>query len=239
MNGISLVRYTPEEDGWKADILPTLIPRVLSSLRFVYSPDTGYGLMAAGNQYAQPANLDEIQAGNYSSMYSWPAVLPNRINLIRFHPDGSTLYDVWYMESTGDGLEDMKMVSAEEYLENLRSIYFFQQDIPVPENYDPEEEMRNPQSIILNICMSPDGRHALLAAKTVKSTNDDLLELYLLDTETMEVRHVETPENTLSLNLAASSPVGMEYKPGMVWNPDGTIVIHVNDRSIGFFRFAE
>ena len=60
--------------------------------------------------------------------------------------------------------------------------------------------------------------------------------LYLLDVETMELMPVESPDGILGVNLAAGSVFGMEYRPRMVWNPDGTIVLLKSNGKIGFYR---
>ncbi len=86
--------------------------------------------------------------------------------------------------------------------------------------------------------MSPDGRQALLAVRTKQSGEGETWALYLLDTETMEVRYVETPEGILGRELMASTSFGVIYRPGIDWHPDGTITLCQNGGTIGFFNLV-
>lgn len=234
--GIALIRFAPTGNEWKADILPTMIPRMLSSARFVYSAAADYGLILIGNKAASQAAEIETE-DSVQILNRLPAGLSKRVNLIRFHPDQDILFDVWYMQRTGETADDMKMVSGAEYLGFLQSISLGLPIVP-PADYSPENELRNPGPMIYNACLSPDGRHALLAVKTNLPGGVSPMELYLLDPETMELRHVESPANVIGEVLAADSPIGYAYRPGIGWNPDGTIVLLTESGTIGFFRLA-
>ncbi|MBR0514977.1 MAG: hypothetical protein IJK06_12110 [Clostridia bacterium] len=237
MNGIVLIRFRPSGEKWTADVLSTMIPGAIGASRFVYSPATGYGLMVARNMKTTSAEAVSV-AEEVSSMYSAPLMAMNRINLLRFHPDEGTLFDAWYMRKTGDAVEDMEMVPAQDFLIYVQALAFSLSP-EVPEGIDPAEEMRNPTPTILNVCMSPDGQQALLAVRPyLAGGNDGSMELYLLKPDTMELRHVALPANTISLNIAAGTPYSRAFLPGIEWNPDGTIVIHTNDNTIGFFNLV-
>ncbi len=230
--GIALIRFAPAGDEWKADILPTMIPDLLASARFVYSPTTGYGLMLAFDNTRARAAMQVEQEMLISG--GLPAGLARHVNLIRFHPGQDMHFDTWCMQRTGDTVDDMEMVSGAEYLAFLLTLA---SDMPIvpPPDYSAVEEMRNPGPIIYNLCWSPDGRNALLAVKTNLSGSNSL-ELYLLDPETMELRHVESPDNLIDMSLAAGSQLGTAYRPGISWNPDGTIVLLTGNGKISFFR---
>ena len=237
MNGIVLIRFRPSGEKWTADVLSTMIPRAIGASRFVYSSSAGYGLMVAHNVNTSQQTGVANSAAAVADMYSATSLALNRLNLLRFHPDEGTLYDVWYMRRTGDTFDDMEMVPAQDFLTYVQAMAFgLSPDLP--EGFSPEDEKRNPQPAILNVCMSPDGQHALLAVNTFISDLNYPVELYLLKPDTMELRHVEAPENTVGLNLAVSTPYSRAFLPGIEWNPDGTIVIHINEGAIGFFRLV-
>ena len=237
MNGIVLIRFRPSGEKWTADVLSTMIPGAIDASRFVYSPATGYGLMVARNMKTTSVEAVSV-AEMVSSMYSAPLMAMNRINLLRFHPDEGTLFDAWYMRKTGDTVEDMEMVPAQDFLIYVQALAFGLSP-EVPEGIDPAEEMRNPTPTILNVCMSPDGQQALLAVRPyLAGGNDGSMELYLLKPDTMELRHVALPANTIGLNIAAGTPFSQAFLPGIEWNPDGTVVIHTNDGTIGFFNLV-
>ena len=60
--------------------------------------------------------------------------------------------------------------------------------------------------------------------------------LYLLDLETMNVKRIQSPEGAVSETLAADAPYGMQYRPKMTWNPDGTIILINREERIEFFE---
>ena len=86
------------------------------------------------------------------------------------------------------------------------------------------------------ICLSPDGRYALMDVR-FRDWERGTHRLYLLDVETMDVRPVEAPEGTAGDLLIANSVVADRHFPqGMIWNPDGTILINTQYSGIQFFR---
>ena len=90
--------------------------------------------------------------------------------------------------------------------------------------------------MIGGICLSPDGRYALMDVR-FRDWERGTHRLYLLDVETMDVRPVEAPEGTAGDLLIANSVVADRHFPqGMIWNPDGTILINTQYSGIQFFR---
>lgn len=96
----------------------------------------------------------------------------------------------------------------------------------------------HPPPYIYNACFSPDGRYALLYTRQTGAADPKMAQLYLLSLETMEVIQVELPEETISNNLAAGTPLGRRYEPGMVWHSDGTLVILTKGNGIRLFHLT-
>ena len=150
-------------------------------------------------------------------------------------------WDVWCLRRTGENNTDLEMVSASEYLQYVLLGVMGSLPDQYPEGFDARESLIHPNPVITNACLSPDGRYALLCVNTRErdeSSRRMICLLYLLDMETMEIRRVEAPEGTVSETLWTNTAYGRAYRPGMSWNPDGTIVLINGNSRIEFFRLT-
>ncbi len=227
-----LVRFVSSGEVWRCEVRNTMIPMATQPVRFSYSASSGYGL-------AVLANLNSYSAAQRAEMetqqeISAPYLAMQRVNLVRFRQGENFPYDIWYLRKNGNSPEDVEMVPAEEYLRYIQ-LRMLGSAPEAPNGFDAKEAFRNPVPHIRNICISPDGQYAMLY---VRFTDEQADRLYLLQVETMEVRLVGTPEDLVSINLAAASMMGNAFAPRMIWNDDGTLVIEKENDTIGFYRLA-
>ena len=221
----ALFRLAPGENAWIIEAIPTMIPRVFASGRFLYSPDSGYSLMvmaAVGTQGADVATMGMMK----------------RVNLVRVRPTEASPYEVWYMQENSDAFGDVTMIRGETYLQYFQTRMFDRTDPGIPAEYDVQQDMLHMPPSINNACFSPDGRYALLYVRQNGAPDPEKDRLYLLSLETMEIRQVEVPEGTIGISLTAGSPLGMRYQPGMVWHSDGTLVMLTEKNGLRLFNLT-
>ena len=227
-----LVRFVLSGETWRCEVRNTMIPMMTQPVRFSYSAESGYGL-------AVLVNLNTVSAREQASMeekltINAPYLASHRVSLVRFRPEENYLYDIWYLRRSGDSPAGVEMVPAETYLRYIQLLMLGSAP-ELPADFDAEEAYRNPDPKIHNVCISPDGQYAMLY---VRFTDEQADRLYLLQLETMEVRPVGTPEDLVSINLAAAAVMGKSFAPRMIWNDDWTLVIEKEDGIIGFYRLA-
>ena len=223
---ISLIHFAPSGDQWTAEVIPTAVPLIYKTGRFLYSAASGYGMMLIHIPYNK-----DIFAGTDTDPGAMDGIryIADSLRLLRICPGGQITSDVWYIRKSWPEDENMEMVSGEARLEYIRAWY--EGGSPTAsEEYDGEASIRQPYPKITNACLSPDGRYALLHG----NENSEYC-FYLIDMETMAIRPVESPEGTASLDQVM--PLHSSYYPAMRWNQDGTLVFAVED-GVGLFRLT-
>ncbi len=231
-----MVRLAPSGGEWTAEKYPTGIARGMSVMQFEYSAASGYGFMIMRNTNAM--TMDQaVLTESASGINTIAAGITDRVNLVRWLPGEPMACDTWYMRRTGEGPADVEMVSGEEYRRYARGLLADGENLPeIPGDFDEKEAIVNPVPMIGGICLSPDGRYALMDV-CFRDWERGTHRLYLLDVETMDVRPVEAPEGTAGELLIANSLLADRHFPqGMIWNPDGTILINTQYAGIQFFR---
>ena len=225
-----LVRFAPSGDRWNATVISTMIPQLISPMRVDYSAASDSGVMAVVNE-----NFNQIKSvfGQDRDQYYLMQLVCKRINLVRFSGETMTS-DVWYIRRTGEGADDVEMVSGTEYLQYLQGIAFGLSP-QIPADISPMDVFKQPDPIIYNVCLSPDGRYALLYV--FFDEGEKAYRLYLLDMETMALRNVELPEGVGGKNLIAATAFN-RYRAGILWKENGTIVIQTGNNSDAFFRLT-
>ena len=167
--------------------------------------------------------------------------------MVRVLPGSGAPRDVWYLKKTGEGDGDVEFLPAEDFLwsvkvssgrmemeeaaEAAKWIAENQVDesasVILPKGYSTDEyieEMKyGTRLTVLGACVSPDGYYALINAGGTGSYH-----LYLVDLKTMQLRPVETPEGVGGVVVSASA-MASSYKPGFLWNEDGTLLINGDD----------
>ena len=231
-----LVRLAPSGGEWTAEKYPTGIAKGMSVMQFEYSAASGYGLMIMRNINTMAAD-QALLMESPSGIIAIANGVTDRMGLVRWLPGEPMACDTWYMRRTGEGPADVEMVSGEEYRRYAWGLFADRENLPeMPEDFDEKEAMVNPVPMISGICLSPDGRYALMDV-CFRDWERGTHRLYLLDVETMDVRPVEAPEGTASNLLIANSAVAdQHFRQGMIWNPDGTILINTQYAGIQFFR---
>ncbi len=211
----------------------------IRTIQACYSPKTGFGLILTGSQVAsQMTNLAqtsttasrEVAIASVSpSIYATPRL--NRITPDEIDPNK-------YWELTGD-MTDPSSLCLSEFDEELMALItrFAQGEDLSDAEREPlsaysQQKVRNPQPRINCLCISPDGRLALL------SISESIYEkgvFCLVDLMTMALYPVESPEELGPVPYA--SPYYAEFQPGMVWNDDGTLLIYTtSDRAVHAWR---
>ncbi len=211
------IRFAPIGKIWMAEFRTTSVPdQALEPARFTRSPASGYGAVLLRTRNQMIANEDA--AAIYQRQFS----LLSHVNLLRILPGEEFSFDSWYLQRTGEDPADLAFVSAEEYLRYIRNqLAGFMSDPPA--DFDAAALIRHPLPQVWNLCLSPDGRYALMA---VCVNNEDWDRLFVLvRLETMEIRPVEAPEGLINETLMVNSVFSRSAGPGMTWNPDGTLLI--------------
>ena len=221
----ALVRFAPAGETWTAETQSTGISIRVESIRFDRSAASGSGVMAL-------VDRNSTSLGAATGMYDDGAMHYTQyalgcLNLLRILPGETPAWDVWHLEQTG---EDAVLASGEASLRYIRALVAGEEVSP-PEDFDIIAWVRNPPPLICNACLSPDGRYALL---TVQASRE--WRFYLAQLETMEVRPVYARRGLADMRLAVTTPQSKKYRPGMVWNPDGTLLIMNEFGAVEGFR---
>lgn len=235
---IALIAFSPSGSRWTATVYPMLIPILLSATRVSASAASGYSVMTLLNLNSQQASMEAAVPSEQDLAIS---EIINRVNLLRVDTKNGFSWDVWCLRRTGGNNTDLEMVSASEYLQYVLLGVMGSLPDQYPEGFDARESLIHPNPAITNACLSPDGRYALLCVNTRErdeSSRRMICLLYLLDMETMEIHPVEAPEGTVSETLWTNTAYGRVYRPGISWNPDGTIVLINGNSRIEFFRLT-
>ena len=209
-----LIRFEPSEKNWSVRTTSTGITFRLEPNRFALSAVSGYGVLAMIDRNSTtPADAIEVQSFHDYGLYSY-------VNLVRILPGEDCLCDTWYLQHKDEESMELEFVSGEEYLRCFQIMMTGDSAEP-PADYDPKELMRHPLPTVFNVCLSPDGQYALLAVNVAYGS----WELYLMQLKTMKVRLVETWHPGVASAALSVSAYSNNYWPGMVWNPDGTLLI--------------
>lgn len=241
---LALIRFSPSGDGWSPEIRPLGIPYGCFDYDYAsVSTASGYSLLCLQSPVTAAKsipNATEDAAKLWRQMFLY-------VNLLRIRPGDETGYDLWCLKKTGDGTGNVEMVPAEDFLWSIKiatgrveederqaaeewyTANGQGQGNAVPASYDEAalEQDSSGEGRLLTICaaVSPDGYYALINAGTAKQ-----YALYLVSLETMEVRPVEAPEGVAGVHLGSNS-FGMGFRPGIVWNQDGTLLIGLGGKS--------
>ncbi|MCR5297353.1 MAG: hypothetical protein K6E17_08065 [Clostridiales bacterium] len=238
---LALIRFSDSWWGWTYRVTSLGIPSSIWSYALPsWSASSGYGLFCLENILARQVSAQSsiAQSGTENSRLIQGMV--ERVSLARILPGENSGADVWYMIRTGESDDSVKLLPAEGFLNAVRimknpqpddekeqlrewfSAFGEERDGSVfPKGYDYETYRDEMNRLLHATCaaVSPDGYYALVNAGTLGHYR-----LYLVSLETMEVLPVEAPEGVGGTNLSYS-PIGAGYKPGIVWNGDGTLLI--------------
>ena len=231
------VRFRPEGEGsWIASFLGgggsgvvqkverSFPSRIVQTLRTDYSAASEYGLViSGGTSAASSAQLMQSAADALVKNPVHPALF-TRTRLSRITPAGIERGRYW--ELTGDPEDPASMTLTEVDPELLGIMIRY-----CGNELMTEEErallgdlsmalMREPPVTVSCVCMSPGGHYALLSARTYRG---DSPLFWLVDVETMTLTPVEAPEGMKSDYFG--TPIGGDYRPGMEWNRDDTLLI--------------
>ena len=239
---LALIRFRDSGNGWTAEVNSLGIPSSPWSLSLKdWSPATGYGLFCLKYPTMDASAAAEgfmVPQSEYATLVEGMA---RRVNLLRVHTDGEVSGDVWYMIRTGEGKADVELLPATDYLNSckLNGAGYDEseeaglqewlsengnQDEPLyalPKGYDSSKFIEEYNQLLTVTCaaVSPDGHYAIINAGVMGQ-----YELYIVQMETMEVRPVDAPEGVAGLTLTDSA-MGRRFRPGIVWNDDGTLLI--------------
>ena len=224
----ALVRFAPAGETWTAETQSTGISIRVESIRFDRSAASGSGVMAL-------VDRNSTSLGAATGMYDDGAMHYTRyalgcLNLLRILPGETPAWAVWHLEQTGEDPADVALASGEAPLRYIRALAAGEEVSP-PEDFNLMAWLSNPPPLICNACLSPDGRYALL---TVQASRE--WRFYLAQLETMEVRPVYARRGLADMRLAVTTPQSKKYRPGMVWNPDGTLLIMNEFGAVEGFR---
>ena len=242
----ALVRFSPAGDTWTREIIPLGIPQSGQSCGSVSCfAQSGYGLFDLHSSNVQSMAATSSFASADLSKASIPPYFMKRIGLLRILPGGEAQHDVWGLVKTADG-SGVELIPSYDLLwaikvqsgkiapdENAEALIWltthYNEGEDLLDKYYPQEmrerDLRDEGVVSIQLtCMSPDGRYALMNAGSGQSGD----RLYMLSLETMEIRPVEAPEGLVGISLS-HSPFGATFKPGIVWNEDGTLLIHASD----------
>ena len=246
----ALIRFSPSGDGWTWEVIPTGVPAFGEAVGSVSCfSQSGYGLFCLLNTRGNAQNMiNNSTSSEESAALLRASVRPaffNRIGLLRILPGPEVQHDVWSLVRTDDG-NGRQLVPADDLLWMIKKQYNeidpseeAASIIWLAEHYDSledlynryfSEEARNKDArgeevvIIRLACMSPDGRYALINA----GSREFGFELYMLSLDTMQILPVEAPEGIPGMELTIS-PFAQEFKPCIVWNEDGTLLIQNSD----------
>ena len=237
---LALIRFRDTGNGWIAEVNSLRIPsRIWSFSLQGWSHDTGYGLSCLRSPMLTSSLSEQFREQNeYSTLVKG---MVTRVNLLRVCTDREVSGDVWYMIRTGEGKTDVELLPATDYLNSckLNGAGYDEseeaglqewlsengnQDEPLyalPKGYDSSKFIEEYNRLLLVTCaaVSPDGHYAIINAGVMGQ-----YELYIIRMETMEVRPVDAPEGVAGLTLTDSA-MGRSFRPGIVWNEDGTLLI--------------
>ena len=243
---LAVIRFSDSGDGWTAQVhsLP-LLSRVWWYSLQGWSSISGYGLFCLKNSRMA---METLESAAYLMPQSETAVLVGgmiwHVGLLRIRTSGEITYDVWYLAGTGEGEEDVKLFPATDYLNAIRLTagnYEGSEESELsgwlgtngteqdgsyfPNGYDSEKNTDELNRLLPVTCtaVSPDGNYAL-----VNAGKDGRYRLYMIRLETMEVLPVEAPEGVAGVSLT-DTPLGTAFRPGIVWNRDGTLLIEGTD----------
>ncbi len=221
-----VVRFAPLGPFWTAEMRSTGIPIGIYPKRFTRSAASEYGVILMRNVNATQARLTSEGEPEVPAWYG----LSEHVNLLRILPGEDFAFDSWYLQRTGEDPSNLAFVSGSEYLRYIQAMLSGYASDP-PAGYDPRKLMNHPLPMISRVCLSPDGRYALLAV-TVR--NDDLNLLFcLVRLETMEIRTVDAGKDYNAEYFA------MDYsltRTDITWNPDGTLLIQSSSDRLEAFR---
>ena len=212
-----LIRFVPSGEAWTVQAHATGISCALEPTCFALSPVSGYGVLVTVDNNSTYDSMNNLSDDSYISLFG----LFGRVNLVRILPGDEIQYDTWYLRRRGEeDSAEVEFASGEEYLRWIQARMAGANPEP-PADYDPKESIRNHLPFVFNVCLSPDGQYAFLAVNMGSGSWG----FYLAQLETMEVRPVETWRPGIASGALSRSAIASRYWPGMVWNPDGTLLI--------------
>ena len=247
---LSVTRFSPSEDGWTASTHSILVPFGWRYDQASLSASSQYGLCCIGYKEMQgSAAQASIFQENPTELLM--GSLKNYFNLVRIQTDEGFHCDFWYMKETENGAEllpaddflwSFKLYAncitesemeeaqrrADEIINKVAPAEVQVSDL-LPEGYDMDAYMENSNKALTvnSVCLSPDGYYALV---NTSSRMGFVVNLYLVDLETMQVRPVEVPEDAANIDIY--SAMFTSYLPVIDWNEDGTILIYDSSNNL-------
>ena len=232
---LAMIRFRDTGNGWTAEVNNIRIPsRPWAYSLQGWSPESGWGLFCL--KYAARSRKSDSQSDNTELYYG----MLSRVNLLRVQAGEEVSGDVWYMIRTGEGKEDVALLPATDYLNAVKmtgSAFAEGEEAELaewaaanasehegyvfPNGYDAGRFIEEYNRLLLVTCaaVSPDGHYAI-----VNAGGFGQYALYIIRMETMEVRPVDAPEGIGGMMLTDSA-IGRGFRPGIVWNADGTLLI--------------
>ena len=232
---LAMIRFRDTGNGWTAEVNNLRVPSPSWGFSLQgWSPESGWGLFCLKHT-TRPRKSDS--QSDYSELYNG---MISRVNLLRVQAGGEVTGDVWYMIRTGEGKGDVEFLPATDYLNAVKvtgNAYAEGEEAELaewsaanagehegyvfPNGYDSGRFIEEYNRLLLVTCaaVSPDGHYAIINAGGLGQ-----YALYIVQMETMEVRPVDAPEGVAGLTLTDSS-MGRNFRPGIVWNEDGTLLI--------------
>ena len=194
--------------------------------RMVYSADSGYGLMKVDSPSSQflPQYTKDISE-TAAAASAFPQAFVKMLRLNRITPDGAEMDQYWYLMDDSPDLSQVSIRQADA--DALRWLRAAAND-RTPALTEEEDAALGAlardllMSRVLYVsaaALSPDGHYAMLNAGFEQTWG-----LFLLRLDDMELRPVSAPEGLAS--NAVGTQLGQQFRPGIVWNPDGTLLIY-------------
>ncbi len=209
----------------------------MRGLQACYSAETGVGLVLVSSStvgsMANMAQTSTAAAADLAKVSITPAGLyMSRLN--RITPESTDPNAYWELRRDQEDPDALCIRRSDEAVMDIIMRFSADPDLP-------DEEMavlrafcqtiteENPPRITC-VCQSPGGSYALICTDDSKSGAG---RYWLLDLDTMAMVPVETPEG-LGPVLFGTSLTG-NFRPGMVWNEDGTLLI-LNGGTVEAYR---
>lgn len=228
---MAAIRFYSSGNGWKQEPFSLDIPYTSWTLGLnAWSAASGYGLMCLSSTGNGTFNDED---------YAYWNKVAESISLVRIRPGDGFPHDVWFVRNTGENGE-IELVSGDDLLQGIKiksgTIAPDEEQAAaewleakggdpancLPEGYDRDSFLRERLTnggAATCAAISPDGYYALINAG-----GGGKYRLYMISLETMKALPVDAPEGIGGMSLT-SSPLGQKYRPGIVWNEDGTLLI--------------
>ena len=196
-----------------------------------YSAQSGYGLMI-GRVVTESRHSG--YDGNEQALYA--RTVANALSFSRITPAGAETDRFFLFRDRAGALSNVQAEEVDPAIlditaQALTDGQVTQGDVSSLKDFA-NELNRYPAAMLTCGCLSPDGRYALLNLGRGRNWR-----FFLMDMKTMNLRPVEAPDG-LAGNAIATA-LGARYAPGMIWNPDGTLLIYdQNSRGVTAWQLA-